>query len=275
MQIQCEEALENIPRLPFSADVMDLALKTEETNELVEIIYRDISVTMKVLSAANSAAVRRSGPETVAVKRALLLIGFNRARAILLAAIYSSALDTRLCPSFDDKSFWKDAALLGFAAQGIAQVTNHPCEEIRSGAMSAGLLSKVGLLFLAHYYPEEVNKTFFLYENEKEKWGSLHACIQSTMKVDYGKLGTRILQQWNLPSSLSKVPGRLRSIGPSSKYDLSALIALANLWAEDDFSADSRALNVFSEAQKDKLAKMVPAFQRDADMLANAASKKD
>ncbi len=163
---------------------------------------------------------------------------------------------------------------MGFTAQGIAGVTDHPCDSIRSGAMSAGLLSQVGLLFLAHYYPKEINQVLFFHENDKEKWGSLHSCIHSTMKVDYDKLGTRILQQWNLPSALNKVPGRLRHIGPSVQYDLSALVALAHLWHQDDFSSDSRALNVFPEAQKEKLVSMVPGFRRDADMLANAAATK-
>lgn len=272
LKIQCEKALENIPRLSFSADAMDAALKTEDINELTEIIITDFSVTLKIIAAANTAAVRRDGAEIISVHRALFLIGMNRAKAILLGALYSSALDTRLCPAFKDRTFWKKSAEVGFAAQAIAEITGHPCGNIRAGAMSGGLLARIGVLFLAHHYPKELNKIILQHENEPEKWGSLRSCIMSLLGVDYDKLGVQILERWGLPSALTDIPGRLRSVGPSAEYDLSALVALAHLWAEENYADDSRALNMFPEAQKNRLVKMPPSFKRDAEMLSVAAS---
>lgn len=272
MQSEYSAALESLPRLPFPAETLDIALKTDDISELQKIIVKDTSLTLKILSAANTAAVRRGGREVICVKSALIRIGLIRAKAILMGAMYSKTLDTRLCPSFNARKYWEDAAAIGFAAQGIADVTGHTCENIRGGAMSAGLLSRIGLLFLAHYYPKELNRCFFLYANEEDQWESFGSCVRSVMKVDYDELGSNILNQWNLPKALSVVPGRIRKVAPSAERDIASLVSLANLWARDDFSPESTALNLFSGSQKDRLIKLAPGFARDAEMLSSASS---
>jgi HD-like signal output (HDOD) protein len=274
VEIQCESALEDIPRLPFSESTIDKALKTEDLRELTEIIYSDLSTTVKILAAGNSAAVCRGGIETCCVLVALQRVGLNRARAILLGSIYSSILDTRLCPTFKPRTFWRDAALLGFATEAIANVTNHSCENIRSGAMSAGLLSKVGLLFLAHYYPKELNKSLFYYENDNETEISLKDLVYQGMGVDYDQLGVRMLAQWGLPKALVDVPAKIRRVGPSAKYGIAELVAITHLWSQDNYSSESAALEIFSEDQKKQLVARAPSFFKDAEMLTAAESAK-
>ncbi len=171
-------------------------------------------MTAKFLQIANSACFALSYAVTDATE-AVMFLGAERTRALVLMANVFSQFDGLRCPGFSLEQAWNHSTRVGSLARGIALLeTENP--KMAEMAFTAGLLHEIGNLIIAGNAPEmyatvrrlQVAKQLSLPEAELEILGTtsalLGACLLGTWK-----LPAPILEAvaWHACPSSAKDPG--------------------------------------------------------------------
>jgi HD-like signal output (HDOD) protein len=149
--------LDTLPTLaPIAIKLLQItADDTSSVQELVEALRGDQSLTAKILSIANSAALGASGKITT-LDRAVVMLGFQAVRSIVLTVkVFECLSDGKWAGQtrrFDRVEFWKHSLGVAFAARRLAarrrQLGIDPEE-----AFVAGLLHDLGKVALDAVFP--------------------------------------------------------------------------------------------------------------------------
>lgn len=108
----------------------------------------DQGISAKVIRMANSVAYRR-GKEVNSISQAVIRLGFNQVRSIVVAATLSNVFpDT---PGFDKNQFWKDTFSIASIAKTFAGHTNVDPET----AFTCAMMHNIGELLLQILRPDE------------------------------------------------------------------------------------------------------------------------
>ncbi|HSW64667.1 MAG TPA: HDOD domain-containing protein [Dissulfurispiraceae bacterium] len=175
-----QSIVQKYPRLPLYATKLVTAIQGEHTsaNEIVEAAKLDPSLAGLILRVANSSYYNL--PQKVTdFQHAVLLLGFNQIYHMLMDAGIQSIM-----PKTND--FHKvrfDSVLLSFIAFELAMASN-ALKPV--AASTVGLLQCVGqsvLLLLKKQHPTSA----ILFDG-----------------LDHGKLGSLLLQTWNIPDAICK-----------------------------------------------------------------------
>lgn len=271
LALDYKKLIENVPTLSFTFDSVSSLLATDDVKVLEKYILKDTYLSSKIVSAANSAAANRTGAPILRVNFALRIIGMRWAKTIILSSVYSGPFNGDKCPLFDRDYYWSDSVHTGLMVDMIAKAIDHPCDNIRAGGLISGMVSNVGLPFMAHYFPNETNKALLLYRNTKVKGEipSLRDILIKETSVDYKYLGSMILEQWGLPDEIVCVPCAGGTV-PRQQGDLRSLLAFTKAWKKDNYSADSRTLNILTSDQRERLSLELNFMLRQAEQTVTA-----
>lgn len=185
------------------------------TDDVGEVIRRDMGMTTKILQLVNSAQF--GPPRPVADPgEAARILGLETIRALATTVQENSLVAETLLPDFSLSDLWRHSLTVGTLARAIAGDAT-PENWSPDGAMMAGLLHDTGKLVLAARAPEryaaaislarEQNKTPI--EAETEIFGTTHA-----------EVGAYLLGMWGLPDVTVEAvafhhrPGDCPSEGP-------------------------------------------------------------
>ena len=251
LALDYKKLIEDVPTLSFTFESVSTLLATDDIRLLERYILKDTYVSSKIVSAANTVAANRTRGPVLDVQFALKTIGLKWAKNIILSSVYSGPFKGDRCPQFDADFYWSDSVHTGLMVDLISKSIDHPCGNIRSGGLIAGMVSNVGLPFMAHYFPSETNKALLIYKNtyDRVENPSLKDVLFKVTSIDYKILGSMILEQWGLPNEIVVVPTSEDSV-PRLQGDLRSLLALTHAWKKDGYSSDSRALNTLSITQR-------------------------
>lgn len=260
--------IDKTPGLPLGFAEIASILSEEEVPELERFILKDPIITSKVIAAANSAAINRSRIDVLSVRHAIPRIGLSWVRNIILTSLYAGSFDSSRCPLFDKRKYWADSMRTGIIADSIADILDHPCDQIRSGGMIAGLISKVGLPFMAHHFPEEMNRALFYFINQDPgpSRRPLSKFILDTTGIDYKHVGTMILEHWGVPKALSQVPASDKP-QPRTSGDLRALLSFVRAWSKDNFGDSSRAIEALPARDRQKILDRREVVLKNSEMM--------
>ncbi|MBP8268643.1 MAG: HDOD domain-containing protein, partial [Aeromonas sp.] len=89
-------------------------------DEIAAKIAMDQVISVKVLRMANSAALRR-GNEITSIEQAVIRLGFNRLRSVVVASGIISSF--KAPPGFDKLHFWTQTFQVATIARTLAQQT--------------------------------------------------------------------------------------------------------------------------------------------------------
>jgi HD-like signal output (HDOD) protein len=145
----------------------------------------DQSISAKVIKMANSAAYSR-GKEVESISQAVVRIGFNQVRSIVIAASLSNTFpDT---PSFNKKQFWKDTFITASIAKALAKHTDINPET----AFTCAMMHNIGELLLQVMKPDECSLMLVAIEN-----GEPHLTAQrDVFGFDYTQVGVVLAKHW-------------------------------------------------------------------------------
>jgi len=210
--------LGDIPPLDIAVQRLIEALSDEDISEkkLAHIIDHCPSLSGKIVGLANSAYFRRSIP-IHSLKDAICLIGMRTVKSFAVASALQEPFSNEQCPAFRPGRFWLYDVLTAHVARELSKkapkkLALHPEE-----TYLAGLLHNIGLLALAHLFPDQLNE--ILGENEKGS-DRLASLTEDAFGANYHTVSAALLKHWHLPESF---------------------IAIARHYADPDYGGDNWA----------------------------------
>jgi HD-like signal output (HDOD) protein len=195
-------------RLPLASD--RIPVLPQGTLQLLRVLndddldYRTIaaalehapSVAARLLALANSAWSAPRSPVS-AIDAACSRLGLRVVRTASIALAIAQPFNPTSCPPFRSDVFW-GAALLNAEACALLAEQMLPGEV--STARTAGLLSNLGLLWLADVLPDETGAA--LQAADPCSPGSLNALLSEHCGIGFDESGALLAAAWDLPALL-------------------------------------------------------------------------
>jgi HD-like signal output (HDOD) protein len=195
-------------------------------DEVTESIAFDQALTLKLLRAANSAAIA-SRVRVSNVREAVTLLGTAQVFALAVAAGARPLLQTRI-PEYglDEGALWRHSVAAAVAVETMQAFSNVvPPPE----TFTAALLHDVGKLVMGRFLSSEI-LVLIRRAQEEDHLGQLDA-ETLLLNVHHGELGGLIAQHWQLPPRV--VQGIIYHHNPEQGQDVVCdLTYLANQLAK-------------------------------------------
>ena len=194
---QLNAAVDTLPVFRNSAKrVKVLAADTTcKPSDLINTIYKDPILTLKVLKVVNSPHYNLNHNVT-SVEHALVHMGLNPIKNLLLPFTSSAKFIEDNNVDFDLHQYLMYLLCTAHIAKRLAaQLENTDPTE----CFVAGLLHDFGKLVLAHALPQEFAQAL---EQSRTQGCLLRDALQNTLQIDYANLSAHLMQQWNLSTAL-------------------------------------------------------------------------
>ncbi|MEA2148400.1 MAG: hypothetical protein QOD69_230 [Solirubrobacteraceae bacterium] len=197
------------------------------TEQVADVLERDIAMAAKVLQLANSAYFGPRQPVS-SLRQAVALLGHETLRALVMSVEAFQKFDV-------------PASIVGFSLEAVehrSRLIGRIARTLSEGnpdaddAFAAGLLLDVGLLVLAAQEPESLSQVLLaaehggrpVHEIEAERFGITHA-----------EIGAHLLALWGLPHTIVEAVAHhhrpLRS--PAPCFDAIATVHIADALVAD------------------------------------------
>lgn len=236
-----------------------------------EYVGLDQALAALVLQVANSVSMGY-GRSCSSLKEAVMRIGLNRLKSILLAASSYGPLNQRLSGyRLGAGELWNHSISTAVAAEWLARHFDYPDPE---EAYVSGLLHDIGKLLLDQYILADYSQiTTFVEKYKLPLW----QIEEKLIGIDHAKVGGLIAERWDFPHQLTDAirfhhyPSLARS-----NVRLPAIVNLANglvcstLETSNAFSGGDihpETLNIFNLNDKD-VEKLRNDFQQVAGVQA-------
>ncbi|PKO36429.1 MAG: histidine kinase [Betaproteobacteria bacterium HGW-Betaproteobacteria-6] len=191
----------DIARIPSPPEILLRLVRTVEDEqatmgELAGIVEQDPGLASRILSVANSPALRR-GKEFNNLETCLIALGTRLVRSLATCLSIQRLFDRNPhLDKFDVADYWSHSLLVGEIARGVAELADYPHPD---EAYLSGLLHDIGELILLSalgdpYQRFLVNsaETPRLQAEESQLFGTTHADV-----------GGWLIDQWGLDSVLA------------------------------------------------------------------------
>jgi HD-like signal output (HDOD) protein/signal transduction histidine kinase len=161
--------------------------------ELARLVEQDPGLCTRVLTAANSSAIRRGKPFH-SIEGCLMALGTRLVRSIATCLSVQSLFDERKATrTVDLSAFWSHSLLVAELSRSLATATGyHRPDE----AYLAGLLHDVGELLLLSALGEPYLQVLAVCSGE----ATLAEMETENFGVHHGEVGTWLADQWHLDS---------------------------------------------------------------------------
>lgn len=180
--------VKQLPVLPIL--LLELMESFSDDDVQVDVIAKKIgmdqSISAKVIRMANSTAFRR-GKEVESIEQAVIRLGFNQVRSIVVAASLSNAFPET--PSFDKNKFWADTFVTATIAKALATHSKLNQET----AFTCAMMHNIGELLLQILKPEECTLVEMAIENGEPRL----LAQRETFGVDYSQIGVQLAKHWD------------------------------------------------------------------------------
>ncbi|MDD2881845.1 MAG: HDOD domain-containing protein [Rhodoferax sp.] len=185
---------------------------------LVQAISRDPIISARVLSVANTAAMRGTrDAEVFDIAMATALVGVDRVRHITLI----SSLNTFVAGasrSGMSSSFWQHSVAVGVSCEELARYIVAPVSP--AAALVAGLLHDMGQLWLYHFNAQAAQACW---REATALAIGVDVLERKYFGVDHSLIGAWLAESWHLPADI------VAAIGGHHQPDAALGIALVPL----------------------------------------------
>jgi putative nucleotidyltransferase with HDIG domain len=222
------QSLKALQTQPVAVAKITQMMQNPVTNaeELGRAIKTDQVLAASVLKLVNSAFYGFPG-RIGNISHAVVLLGFSAVKNIVLTASILEAFKMdKSKEGFSSEALWRHSFACGVTAQCLAQTLGYKDKEM---CFIAGLIHDIGKIILFQLVPDDFirvykkanhTKTLF-YDSELEVLGTTHQ-----------EIGSMLIQQWRLPSEVSKSVSCHHSPNPSQdSSQLTAIVHTADILA--------------------------------------------
>jgi HD-like signal output (HDOD) protein len=256
-----------LPSVPQIITEVSILLDNDRTSaaDLCKVISRDQAIVTKILAVANSPLYGL--PRRVStIEFAVVIIGFEHMRNILVALSLVEAFKSRSTSSWDHHAYWMHSLLTATAAKRIADDLRYP----KSGEVfTAGLLHDLGLVVLQRYMPKEFTKVIEMVEGEQI---SHFAAELEVLGFTHQDIAEFLLEKWNFPPYIieSVLFHHQPSLAENGKV-LASLIHLADYMTQqmnvgafnwdDNYVFDENVIDILGFGNKEYLETFMQTYE--------------
>ena len=210
------QSLHRLPPVPAIAlQVMRLTVDPDTSaRDLAALIECDPSLAAQILRYARSALFNYPGEINSVQEAVTRVLGFDRVAHLAVGIAASRAFKVPTEGMLGLESFWRHSLHCARLSQKIARLA--PSEQnINSDlAYLCGLLHNLGLLLMAHLYPNEFRRLSEMREVDLEKpLNELEADIftrhggEDPLPIGHATAGSILLKLWDMPDAVVKTAG--------------------------------------------------------------------
>jgi HD-like signal output (HDOD) protein len=256
-----------VPSIPHIITEVSSLLDNERTSaaDLCKIISRDQGIVTKILSVANSPLYGL--PRRVStIEFAVVIIGFEHIKNILVALSLVDAFKTRNTPNWNQTEYWTHSLLTATAAKRIADDLHYS----KSGEVfTAGLLHDLGLVVYQRYLNSDFTKIVEMVNEEQIRHLNAEEKILGYTHQDVADF---LLEKWNFPPYISEAI--LYHHKPSMAADrkvLSALIHMADYMTQrlgigsfswdNNYEFDEEVIDILGFGSFEYLEKFIASYE--------------
>ena len=163
---------------------------------LSDVITADPALSARILKFANSPAAGLPR-KVVSVREAILFMGVRTVKLAALGFSLVSPDSETACAGFDLRQYWSEACGTAVLCRAIAR--DHLKADPEE-AFTAGLLSGIGRLALAHGVPDDYARVLDILGPDQR----LVDAEAAALGVSHAELGAQLLADWGLPELLIK-----------------------------------------------------------------------
>jgi putative nucleotidyltransferase with HDIG domain len=191
--------LQKVPSPPTIYFRVVKLLRTEDVDvdDVAREIAMDQAMTSKLLKVANS-ALFGSRQRVTAAREAVMQLGLEMTKSLLLLAHSFSYFDHVKAENFSLEDLWQHSLRTGLCAQAIARREGQSTDEI-DAAYAAGLLHDIGKLVLAANLPREYSHTLKRAAEQKEPLWQAELAVFGATHAD---VGATLFGIWELPEPI-------------------------------------------------------------------------
>ncbi len=185
-----------LPTLPkVASKIIQLTSREETTLEdISELISQDIALSTKILKICNSSFYGFS-QKIGSVNKAVLILGMNAVRSLVLSFSFLSMDDKEKKHIFDFTRFWEKSLASAVAAQFILR---HVKDAKNENIFISGLLQNLGELILATTFPDRYEKVL-----QRLKEGENQQKIEKKIfGMTNAEVGAAVTAHWSFPDIL-------------------------------------------------------------------------
>lgn len=231
--------LDSVPSLPslYLQVVKELEAREPSLPTIGRIIAQDMGMTAKMLQLANSALFNRTR-RVGSAAQAIVLLGLETTRALVLAAQVFSRLNPALVQSLALESLWQHSMAVSALARRIAQ-TEHADETTVGYAATAGMLHDIGKVVLASQWPKAYHEVL---ARTRQETVSLWEAERAVFGASHSEVGAYLLGLWGLPDSIIEAVAwhHQPEVCPGDHFTPLTAVHVANALAHE---AESGAMN--------------------------------
>ncbi|MDX2474220.1 MAG: HDOD domain-containing protein [Candidatus Krumholzibacteria bacterium] len=218
-------AVNELPPMPqVVTQVMDLLSDPDsQTSELIKILSLDPALVARLIRVSNSALYGR-GEETTSLSQAVVRLGANTVRSLVMAASMKSLFPlTKANVGVWGQALWQHSIECGLAARRVAQIADYPDPE---EAFVAGILHDVGKVVILLHKPDDYRA--ILKEQATAPGGSLGA-ERANLGFDHLEVGKLLVEKWQMPGNLQACVAHHHEPENAGENErLARIVALAN-----------------------------------------------
>jgi HD-like signal output (HDOD) protein/CheY-like chemotaxis protein len=191
--------IESLPSLPdlYLKVVDELSSPDCSTQQVANIISKDVGMTAKILHVANSAFFGL-GNRVNNPLRALNILGMDTIKALIMTVHIFSQFDRSPPPGISIADLWTHSMRTGVLAKTIAKSEGQEPTVVEDAFMG-GLLHDVGKLVLVANLPERFRQALTLaHESERSLWEAEEEVLGCT----HAQVGAYLMGLWGLPDPI-------------------------------------------------------------------------
>ncbi len=191
--------LETLPSLSgiYEKVMAEMEDPSSSLEKIGKIISTDIGMTAKILHVANSAFYGQHH-HVSNVEQAVMLLGMNTLRALVLHTQIFSTFDQKTVNNFSMDALWNHSITTASFARMIASEETKD-QWIIEDSFASGLLHDVGELIFATNLPIKYDEALALARNEGlVRWEAEQRVLGTT----HMEIGAHLLGLWGLPDSI-------------------------------------------------------------------------
>jgi len=193
-------SVHSLPTMPALVSEVSQLIDDPLTSaaRLSKLISKDQGMATKILSVANSPLY--GIPRRVStVDFAILILGFNHIKNIVIALSMMDAFKTLSTGDFKIEEYWKHSLMIATAAKRIATDLGY---QFSGEAFTAGLLHDLGIPIIYNVFKNEYDQI----EKIIEETGSISIELENEiLGASHAFIGQYLTNHWNLPEEISMI----------------------------------------------------------------------
>lgn len=235
--------------------------------KIENLIEKDPSLTLKVLSVANSPlfGLRRN---VNSLGAAILILGMQEIKSIITSIRMASVVKMKADKYFDPIKFLNHSMIVGVLAQRMAKDLGF---NFSGDGFIAGMLHDMGIVIIHEHLPNEFLE---IAEYAQQNRVSFLEAEYQILGLSHQEIGEFLTSKWSLPlvysdalqfhhrPSYSKENNYLTSILHLADFATSIFDADNILW-DANYNLDTSALDVLNFLSADDLYDFIEAYRQD------------